>query len=137
MESTWGEYERSWRRHLYARGRPESTIKTYMKSLHKLAAWAGDRLPEPTDIQPSDIEEFFGDLRRKTTRRGRPMSASTIAMDYRHLRVFFNWLADRQDTASVMRKVSAPTVPDEPVPVFSPEELRRLIATTKGKEYNE
>jgi hypothetical protein len=83
-----------------------------LKSLHKLAAWAGDRFAEPTDIQASDLEDFFGDPRRTTTRLGRPLSASTIAMDYRHLRVFFNWLADREDTVSAMRKVAAPTVQD-------------------------
>ena len=136
-ETVWAEYERSWRRHLFARGRPKSTIKTYTKSLHKLAAWAGGRFAEPTEIQTADLEDFFGYLRRSSTRTGRPLSASTIAMDDPHLRVFFNWLADREDTKSPMDKLSAPTVADVPVPVFSADELRRLIATTTGKDFNQ
>jgi site-specific recombinase XerD len=135
MESAWSEYEGAWRRHLYARGRPESTIKTYLKSLHKLMAWAGDRFDDPTAIRPADVEEFLAHLRRTPTHRGAQISDSTIAMDYRHLRVFFNWLADRDDTQSIMRKVSAPTVAEQPADVFSADELRRLIATTKGRDF--
>lgn len=58
-----------------------------------------------------------------------------MAMDHRYLRVFFNWLNDREDAPRIMRKVPTPAVAEQPVDVFTPDELRRLLDTTKGNDF--
>jgi len=88
-------------------------------------------------LQSSDLEEFLGRQRISKTRTGKVPSQSTIAMAYRHLRVFFNWLADREDVRRIMTKVAAPAVQQQPVPIFTNAELRRLMDTTKGKGFSE
>jgi site-specific recombinase XerD len=55
---------------------------------------------------------------------------------YRALRVFHDWLEEEDEVPeSPMRRMKPPAVPDKPVDVLTEEQLRRLLATCAGKDF--
>lgn len=138
----WESMLRSWQRSLRSNNRAEGTIHVYGQSYRRLMEWAldddlGGGITDPEDITRKHLEAFFA---YELVDRPKPMKASTVANDFRQLRVFFGWLAaeqDEDDPRSVMRNMTAPTVPTKKVDVFTDEELRALLATCRGKTFVE
>lgn len=61
-------------------------------------------------------------------------SASTAATRYRCLQQFWKWLVEEDEVeTSPMAKMRPPAVPEAPVPIFTEDELRRLLKATEGK----
>src|SRR5581483_7989992 len=53
------------------------------------------------------------------------------------LRAFFVWLLEESEiTASPMARIKPPQVPEEPPEVLSDDELRRLLKTCDGKDFD-
>jgi integrase/recombinase XerC len=120
---------RSWTRSLRARNRSASTITSYTRAADQLAAFA--RRTGATSLDRALIEEFLADA----TERLRP---ATVAQRYRSLQQFCKWLVDEEELdADPMAKMRPPTVPVDPVPVLSVDQLRALLATCAGKTYVE
>lgn len=92
---------------------------------------------DPQDLSRPEIETFLAEMVSSTTRFGTPPSPSTVAMDFRHLRVFFKWLADAEELPFAMAKVSAPIVPEKPIPIPSTDVIRKLLGICKGKGFAE
>ncbi|MBB4749106.1 site-specific recombinase XerC [Actinoplanes lobatus] len=64
------------------------------------------------------------------------LSAATAAKHYRSLQQFWKWLLDDEEiTRSPMERMSPPAVPEQPVPVLTDDELRRLLGVCKGPEF--
>ena len=64
---------------------------------------------------------------------GRP---GTAANKYRSLQQFFKWLAEEGEIKeSPMARMKAPLVPEQPIPVLSDNQLRRLLATCRGSDF--
>ena len=123
----------SFERHLLAKNRSPKTVKNYVSSVEILDTFLNDNAHSGNleDIGRGDIESFIVDqLKRRT--------ASTAATRFRCLQQFFKWL-DLEDEidSNPMAGLTAPTIPDAPVPILSDNELRALLDATKGRTFDQ
>jgi site-specific recombinase XerD len=124
---------RSFERHLRAQNESPRTIETYLQAVDQFAAHLRARRRAHdgralADAKGEDIEAFIVTL----LSRHKPATASNR---YRGLHAFYRWLEDEEDTPHPMRKLKPPAVPDQPVPVISEPQLRRLLAACAGKDF--
>jgi integrase/recombinase XerC len=113
---------RSYVFHLRARNLSPRTIKATEEYLRPFLA-----LHDPLEASKRDIETYLGEM----TERCKP---STVWTSWRHLRGFFLWLLAEGDiSSSPMDGITKPIVPPTEVTVLSPAEVRRLLATCKGR----
>ena len=63
------------------------------------------------------------------------MRPATAANRFRSLQAFFKWLVVRFYSCkrSPMEKMKSPTVPEEPPPVITDDELRRLLHAARAE----
>jgi site-specific recombinase XerD len=120
-----------WELHLASEGRAKRTIATYLYWLDGLDRFLAERgMPrELAHIKREHIEAYVVDLQR------RGLGAASVSIAFRSLRPFFAWLttddADQLRT-SPMARMKAPSVPVNPVPVLTDEEVGKLLAATRG-----
>ncbi len=75
------------------------------------------------------VETLLGDLTDR-------VSAATVAKHYRSLQPLFRWLVeDGEIPRSPMERMRPPAVPEQPVPVFTDDDLGRLLAAAKGNTF--
>jgi site-specific recombinase XerD len=92
-----------------------------------------DRSTIVQDIGRGDLEAFFAEMTDRAT-----ISAATGATHYRSLQQLFRYLEDTEAIdRSPFHKMRPPAVPEKPVPVLTPDDTRRLLATCKGSGFNE
>jgi site-specific recombinase XerD len=122
----------SFLRHLAAENRSPSTRITYGAAVDLLATFL-DGTGEPLElatIRRADIEAFLIDLRDRGQR------PATLANRYRSLQQFFRWLVTEGELeSSPMANMKPPHVPEEPPAVLQPEQLRALLATVEGTDF--
>jgi site-specific recombinase XerD len=64
------------------------------------------------------------------------VAPSTLSLEYRALQAFFRWLVEEDEIdRSPTEKMQAPKVPDSPVPIVPPADLRKLLRVTEGKDF--
>jgi site-specific recombinase XerD len=123
----------SWERSLRATRRSPKTIKNYGDAGRQLVAYL-EQSGMPTTargIHREHVEAFLIYL-------GESRSASTVATRYRGLQQLFKWLLEEGEVdRSPMERMKPPTVPEAPVPILSDDELKRLLKTCDGKEFDE
>lgn len=125
-----GPLRDSFLRHLAAENRSPSTRVTYGAAIDLLSTFLAD--PDVAAIRSSDVESFLIDLRQRGQR------PATLANRYRSLQQFFKWLVDEGELAvSPMANLKPPHVPEEPPEVLQPAELRSLLATTDGTDFED
>lgn len=113
---------RSYVFHLRARNLSPRTIKATEEYLRPFLA-----LHDPLNVSKRDIEVYLGEM----TARCKP---STVWTAWRHLRGFFAWLMVEGDiTINPLDGIRKPLVPPTEIAVLSPAEVRRLLATCKGR----
>lgn len=120
-----------WARHLKARNRSPETIKSYLRCGNNLADFlAAQGMPTTvTGVTREHIEAFLGDMLDR-------LAAATTAKHYRSLQQFWKWLLDDGEiTRSPMERMSPPSVPEQPVPILTDEELGRLLEAAKGTDF--
>lgn len=128
MSEEWGAIKRAWMRNLKARKVAPKTVEMYTTSFNKLAAWGTTEQVQPAEIDTDEIDSFFADLATTETQFGTLTRGTTMAMDYRHLRVFLGWLSKKEDRAHPMRLSSTPKA-EEARPQYIPDDdLRTLLA---------
>ena len=122
----------SWKRSLRQRNLAARTIETYIDSGHQLAEWLASeqRITDVDDVTRDHVSDFVTHLIE--TR-----SASTASVRFRALQQLFSWLEDEGELAGAnpMAKMKPPLVPEKPVPVLTPKQLRGLFAATSGKSF--
>jgi site-specific recombinase XerD len=60
----------------------------------------------------------------------------TIKIEFEALRQFFRWAEEEEEIGrSPMAKLRPPSVPTEPVPVITPEQLRALLRAVDGRDF--
>jgi site-specific recombinase XerD len=120
-----------WRIHLRARNRRPGTIKSYLSVARDFARYL-ERIGHagtPAAIRREHVEAYLADLGDRT-------SAANVAKHYRSLQQLFRWLVDDGELReSPMARMRPPAVPEQPVPVLGDDEVRRLLATTKGNTF--
>jgi site-specific recombinase XerD len=120
-----------WRRHLRAKNRTVGTIDSYLRCGTNLAEWlTAQGMPTTVSaVTREHIEAFLADMLER-------LSPSTAAKHYRSLQQFWKWLLDDGEiTRSPMERMSPPAVPEQPVPILTDDELRRLLDAAKGTDF--
>jgi site-specific recombinase XerD len=119
------------RRHLRAKNRAPGTINSYEISGRFLADYlVAQGMPTAVGaITREHLEAFFGDLVDR-------YAAATAARHYRSLQQFWKWLADEGEIPrSPMERMTPPAVPEQPVEVFTDDELGKLLDACKGNTF--
>ena len=118
-----GAEVRRFLRHLRSLNRAPKTIQTYIESVTRLASFLQSKgMPLALEnIRREHIESFMEDLLDRHR-------ASTATNRYHGLQAFFKWAVEEDVIAqSPMERMKPPMVPEEPPPILSQEDLRRLI----------
>lgn len=124
---------RSFARYLAAANRSPRTIESYQEAIDLLDRFlrASRRSTHVADIGRADIEDFLHDLRRRGN------SDNTIAIRYRSIRPFFNFLVTEEVLErSPMAGMRSPAVRHETAPpILSDDVLRRLFRACAGTDF--
>lgn len=91
-------------------------------------------------ITREHLERYLVHLQERPNRHtGKPVSAANVAKHYRTLQQLFRWLdeVEGEIEQTPFARMSAPQVPEKPVPVLTPEQLRALLAACKGKTFEQ
>lgn len=116
-----------------AEGKSPATIASYGYSVQAFLDYAMARgwPGRPEEITRQQISLWLADLQRTS----RPSSAAT---KYRGALRFFGWLESEGDIErSPMAGMRPPAIPEEPAPVPTEDELRRLLKATVGKTFED
>lgn len=119
----------SWARTLRARNRSVKTQKSYQDTVRIFRQFLTDTSRPCTvaAVTRANIEDFIVDQLERWT-------PSTAATRYRCLQQFVKYLVEEDELQSnPMAGMSPPSIGEAPVPVFSEDELRRLVAAAEGK----
>jgi site-specific recombinase XerD len=122
---------RSFQRSLAAENKSLKTIKTYLDAVKQLGEFLASKgMPtEVAHISREHVESFIGDV----LAQWKPATASNR---YRALRVFFGWLVEEGEIkVSPMVNMKPPIVPEQPPEVLTDDQLRRLVKTCEGRDF--
>lgn len=120
-----------WRTHLRARNIAPTTIQSYLVVGANLLAYLRERGMPTTagGVAREHLEAFLADLTER-------VSPATVAKHYRSMQQLFRWLVeDGEIERSPMERMRPPAVPEQPVDIFTDEELTRLLAACKGNTF--
>jgi site-specific recombinase XerD len=120
-----------WRTHLRARNVAPSTIASYLKVGDNLLTWLREAgMPTTASgIAREHLEAFLAALADR-------VSPATVAKHYRSLQQLFRWLAeDGEIPRSPMERMRPPAVPEQPVDIFTDDELRALLDVARGNTF--
>lgn len=117
----------SWVRSMRAQNLAAKTIRTYGDSLDALVRHGNAQRLEELDRRY--VEEFLANLAER-------FKPATVSVRYRALRQFFKWLvAEEELTDDPMGRMPPPLVPEQPVPVLTPQQIQTLLKTCAGKTF--
>jgi site-specific recombinase XerD len=120
-----------WQIHLEAHRRQPRTVSSYLTVGRTFNAFlvANGMPTKVSAITREHIEHYFADLHKR-------VAAATAAKHYRSLQQLFKFLIiDGEITNNPMERMSPPSVPEQPVPILTDAELRRLLDTCKGATF--
>lgn len=120
-----------WRVHLKARNVAPTTIKSYEQCATKLVAFLLEAgMPTAAaGVRREHLEAFLADMADR-------LSAASVAKHYRSLQQLFRWLEeDGEIPVSPMARMRPPAVPEQPVAVFTDDELGQLLDAAKGPDF--
>jgi integrase/recombinase XerC len=118
-------------RSLRAQRKAPKTVRAYTDAARKFAKWAEDtrRSPFVASVTKGDVEAFIIDQLAAHT-------PATAAAYYRHLQQFWRWVvAEGEIPVSPMAGMSPPKLPERPVPIYEPDELRALLKAAEGQTF--
>jgi site-specific recombinase XerD len=120
-----------WRVHLRAKGRSGRTIESYLSVAVAFCDYlAVHGLPDGvTNIKRHHIEQHLAEMHDR-------VSPATVAKHYRSLQQLFRWLVqDGELDISPMTSMTAPAIPEQPVPIIEMDDLAALLATCRGNSF--
>jgi site-specific recombinase XerC len=123
----------SFRRTLRAEDKSERTVKSYTEAVGLLADFLQGRGHPLTlnAVKRADVRDFIADQ----LERWKP---ATALNRYRSLQAFFKWcVAEGELETSPMVGMKPPQLPDEPPPVLSDDQLRRLLRSCDGRDFTD
>jgi len=119
---------KSFERHLLATNRSARTVQTYLCALNALMAYLeAEGMPsEVRAIRKAHLEGFVADRLKR-------VKAATVSVQFRALQQFWRWAFEEAEIPSnPMAKMRPPIVPEEPPPVLSPDQIKRLLRACDG-----
>lgn len=127
-ESFWDSFQLA----LEAGGASAQTVRVYRTSLAVFGAHMSRNGSAPLleQVEPEDVQGFLACLWQEGK------APHTVAMRYRFLRRFFDWLVSEQEIASSpVERIKPPKLEEHPPPVFSLQELGQLLKTCVGQDF--
>lgn len=122
----------SWKRSLRAENRTETTIKSYMLAADQLDAYLREQ-GKPTKVDKIGPDEVRSFLETMVATR----AAATARQRYASLTQLFKWMLSEGEIAiNPMTVIRPPKVPEQPVPLLTDDDLRKLLATCQGKSFD-
>jgi site-specific recombinase XerD len=124
---------KSFERHLRSANRSPRTIEKYTLATRQLTRFlAAEGLPtNAAEVRRRDVEAYMSHL----LERYKPGTALTR---YQDLQQFWKWCVDDEEVdVSPMAKMTPPILPEVPVPVLTDDQLRALLATCDGRDFDE
>lgn len=121
----------SFRLSLAAQNKSPKTAKSYLEALGLLGDYlARQGMPQEIwNIRREHVEAFIADQ----VARWRP---ATAANRYRSVQQFFKWAQEEGEIkSSPMANMKPPRVPEEPPPVLTDDQLRRLLKSCEGRDF--
>ncbi len=125
---------KSWGLSLRAGNKSPRTVDGYQATVRLFDEYltAAGMPREVANISREHVESYLVDL---LERGNKP---ATVATRHKGLRVFFGWLLEEGEiTESPMRNVKPPAIPDEPVPILEPDEIKRLMKACDGPTFED
>jgi site-specific recombinase XerD len=119
---------------LEAANKSPRTVESYGESVRQLAAFLqAHGMPlQASAIRREHIEAYLADL----AAQGR--APATVALRFRSLRVFFGYLVEEGEIAEMpMRKMHAPNVPVDPVPVLTLDQAQAILRACDGPAFDD
>jgi site-specific recombinase XerD len=130
---TVGDLVDDFARSLKAQRKAPKTIRAYTDAARKFAKWA-EASGVPTTVGTVDkghVEAFIIDQLEAYT-------PATAAAYYRHLQQFWRWVVvEGEIDVSPMVGMSPPKLPERPVPIYEPDELRALLKAADGQGFEQ
>lgn len=126
------ELGESFRDSLRAQNRSPSTIKTYLEAINGLHSFLDSNgMPTNTgDVRREHVETYIADLLEK-------WSPGTASVRFRALKVFWRWCDEEGEAKpNPMARMQPPKVPEPIVPVLTQDELRALLKTCEGQDFD-
>jgi site-specific recombinase XerD len=127
-----------WRASLDAQRKSPRTIESYLASVDALSNFLS-RAGMPTlitSIRREHVESFISARGRETTARGSLRSVNSVGIEYRSLRVFFNYAVDEGEIKTSPMAKMHPPKPGEPViPIIEEADLKKLDKVTDGASF--
>src|SRR4051812_16804278 len=120
-----------WRTHLRARNVAPSTITSYLTVGQNFLVWLQQQgMPTTASgIAREHVEAFLADLVER-------VAPATVAKHYRSLQQLWRWLVDDGEiTPPPRERMRPPAVPEQPVDVFTDDELRALLDAARGNTF--
>lgn len=125
------ELAESYKRTLLAENKSPKTVKSYQEAVELFRRFLSERgMPQDLlSIRREHVETFIADQLERWT-------PYTAVNRFQGLQGFFKWCKEEGEIKeSPMLNMKRPNVPEQPPPVFSDEELRRLLKTCQGRDF--
>lgn len=122
---------RDWQTHMRAKNLAPLTIASYLEVARSFRSFLiSSGMPTTVrGIAREHVESYIAGL--LDTR-----APATAAKHYRSLQQLFRWLVnDGEIPRSPMERMSAPAVPEQPVPILSLDDLTKLLDSCKGNSF--
>ncbi len=124
----------SFARFLRGANRSPKTVTIYTGAVRKLMTWLATHAPDVAsweDLRAEHVNGFTADILAE----GR--SAAYASNLYRAIQQFVKWaLIEEEMTRNPLTATAAPHVPEQPVPVLNPEQLRALFGACEGRDFS-
>jgi site-specific recombinase XerD len=136
VEGWWSDYARSLRR----RRRSERTIGAYRRSFEDFWRFQlGQGLDDPAKLTREDVNRWTDNLTCRSRRDGRrgALTPQTVAILWRNARRCFAWWASEEDAPNPFANADRPPEGDHSPDVVHLDDIRALVATCKGREFND
>jgi site-specific recombinase XerD len=126
--------EASFRRYLHAMNRSERTVGTYLEAVDQFGQWLAGQKAAPKSVGAITRDHVYGFVGFLVEHR----SPSTASNRFRALQQFMKFLTDEGELeTNPMQGMKPPQVPDKPVPVLTEDQLRALLATCAGTDFED
>lgn len=115
-------------RNLRVKRRSDLTIRSYRQAFDDLLLVHGGR--DVLELTKTDLEDWQLDAQER-------LADTTVAIRWRSLRTFYNFLSAEEDVVSPMARMSEPKPVDRAPAVLDDEQLRALLKVCEGKTFED
>lgn len=131
LDETLDDLIDAWEKSLQYANLSQNSIDNYLRTARGFLAYLKtNKLPlEVRSIIDDDIEGYFAAMLQR-------VQPATVAKHYRQLALIWKWMVKKEYLDfSPMANMDPPKVPEKLVPIIPDDSLEKLLATCKGKTF--